>query len=258
MRRSGASIALPPYESLTKPPASVALRVLALQSRAMRLLLVEDNVRLSGLIAGGLAKEGLTVDTVNTVADCLSAVATTHFAAIILDLGLPDGDGLSVLQHLRGKGNATPVLVLTARLSVRERVQGLHHGADDYLGKPFAFEELVARVRALLRRPPASLGRELRLGHLSLDIEGGEITVDGTPLAVAPREALVLEMLMRRANRVVSKKVLEDQLYGLSEDGSANAVEVSVHRLRKQLADSRAQIAIYTVRGVGYLIKEEA
>ena len=104
------------------------------------------------------------MDTVSTVAECLSALATTHFAAIILDLGLPDGDGLTVLQYLRGKGSSIPVLVLTARLSVRDRVQGLHHGADDYLGKPFAFEELVARVRALLRRPAAYLGRELRSG----------------------------------------------------------------------------------------------
>lgn len=223
----------------------------------MRLLLVEDNARLSGLIAGGLAKEGLAVDAVSTVAECLSALATTNFAAIILDLGLPDGDGLTVLQYLRSKGSSTPVLVLTARLSVRDRVQGLHLGADDYLGKPFAFEELVARVRALLRRPAAYLGRELRLGHLSFDIEGSEIAVDGVQFALSPREALVLEVLMRRANRVVPKKILEDQLYGLSDDGSANAVEVSVHRLRKQLGETGVNVAIHTVRGVGYLIKEE-
>ena len=248
---------MPPYGILTEVPASVALPGLALQNRRMRLLLVEDNARLSSLIAGGLAKEGLAVDAVSTISECLSALATTSFAAIILDLGLPDGDGLSVLQHLRSKGSSTPVLVLTARLSVRDRVQGLHHGADDYLGKPFAFEELVARVRALLRRPAAYLGRELRLGRLSFDIEGSEIAVDGVPFAMSPREALVLEVLMRRANRVVPKKMLEDQLYGLSDDGSANAVEVSVHRLRKQLGETGANVAIHTVRGVGYLIKEE-
>ena len=224
----------------------------------MRLLLVEDNARLSNLIAGGLAKEGFAVDTVTTIGECLSAVATTHFAAVILDLGLPDGDGLSVVQHLRSQGSYTPILILTARLSVGDRVKGLHHGADDYLGKPFAFEELVARVRALLRRPAAYLGRELRLGRLAFDIESREITVEGAQHAVAPREAAVLESLMRRSNRVVPKKMLEDQLYGLSADGSINAVEVSIHRLRRQLTDANAGLAIHTVRGVGYLIKEEA
>ena len=251
------SIATLPYDSLTDLLTFIALLGFWPQNRAMRLLLVEDNARLSDLIAGGLAKEGIATDTVTTIAECLSALATTHFSVVILDLGLPDGDGLSVLQHMRAQGSSTPVLVLTARLSVRDRVKGLHHGADDYLGKPFAFEELVARVRALLRRPTAYLGRELRLGNFTFDVEGREIAVAGAQYALAPREALVLEVLMRRANRVVPKKILEDQLYGLSADGSANAVEVSVHRLRKQLIETGAHVAIHTVRGVGYLIKEE-
>jgi DNA-binding response OmpR family regulator len=229
-----------------------------MQTWGMRLLLVEDNARLSKLIADGLTKEGFAVDTVTTVGECLSAVATTHFAAVVLDLGLPDGDGLSVVQHLRAQGSYTPILILTARLSVGDRVKGLGHGADDYLGKPFAFEELVARIRALLRRPAAYLGRELSLGRLTFDIEGHEIIVDGSQYAVAPREAVILEILMRRSNRVVPKKFLEDQLYGLSADGSINAVEVHVHRLRKQLTETGADVAIHTVRGVGYLIKEEA
>ena len=251
------SIATLPYDSLTDLLTFIALLGFWPQNRAMRLLLVEDNARLSDLIAGGLAKEGLATDTVTTRAECLSALATTHFSVVILDLGLPDGDGLSVLQHMRALGSSTPVLVLTARLSVGDRVKGLHHGADDYLGKPFAFEELVARVRALLRRPTAYLGRELRLGNFTFDVEGREIAVAGAQYVLAPREALVLEVLMRRPNRVVPKKILEDQLYGLSADGSANAVEVSVHRLRKQLIETGAHVAIHTVRGVGYLIKEE-
>lgn len=224
----------------------------------MRLLLVEDNARLSTLIAGGLTKEGFAVDSVTTIAEALSAIATTHFAAVILDLGLPDGDGLSVVEHLRTKGSYTPILILTARQGVGDRVRGLRHGADDYLGKPFAFEELVARVHALLRRPAAYLGRELRLGGLTFDIESREIQVGGAQFAVAPREAVILESLLRRSNRVVPKKMLEDQLYGLSADGSANAVEVFVHRLRRQLSEAHADVAIHTVRGVGYLIKEEA
>jgi DNA-binding response OmpR family regulator len=222
----------------------------------MRILLVEDNARLSNLITAGLTKEGFAADAVDSLADALSALTTTHFAAVVLDLGLPDGDGLSLVQHLRARGSAMPILILTARLSVSDRVKGLHLGADDYLGKPFAFEELVARLRALLRRPSAYLGSELILGRLSFDTEGREMVIAGTHHAIAPREAAVLEALLRRSNHVVPKKVLEDQLYGLGADGSANAVEVYVHRLRKQLVDADAGVSIHTVRGVGYLIKE--
>jgi DNA-binding response OmpR family regulator len=222
----------------------------------MRILLVEDNARLSSLIAAGLSKEGFAIDAVASVGDALGALTTTHFAAAILDLGLPDGDGLSLVQHLRARGNAMPILILTARLSINDRVKGLHLGADDYLGKPFAFEELVARIRALLRRPPSYVGSELVLGRLSFDTQSCEIVIGATHHVIAPREAAVLEALLRRSNHVVPKKVLEDQLYGLTADGSANAVEVYVHRLRKQLADAGAGVAIHTVRGVGYLIKE--
>jgi len=223
----------------------------------MRLLLVEDNARLAELIAGGLEREGFAVDRVATIADGLNALATTHFAAVVLDLGLPDGDGLSIIQALRGRGSATPVLILTARQSVRDRVKGLEQGADDYLAKPFAFEELVARLRALLRRPAAYLGRELTLGRLTFDTEGREMVLDGRSIPMGSREAALLEALLRRAGHVVSKKALEDQLYGLSEEGSQNAVEVSIHRLRRQLEDSGADVAIHTVRGVGYLIRQE-
>jgi DNA-binding response OmpR family regulator len=224
----------------------------------MRLLLVEDNARLSELIAGGLARDGFETDRVASIADGLSVIATTHFAAIILDLGLPDGDGLSLVQALRAQGNATPVLILTARQGIRDRVRGLEQGADDYLSKPFALEELAARIRALLRRPPSYLGRELSIGRLNFDTEGREMNLDGRHMVMAPREAMLLETLLRRAGHVVPKKVLEDQLYGLSEEGSSNAVEVSVHRLRRQLEEIGADVAIHTVRGVGYLIREEA
>lgn len=222
----------------------------------MRLLLVEDNTRLSSLIAAGLSKEGFAVDTVTNVSEGLAALATTHFVAVILDLGLPDGDGLSVVQHLRDRGSSMPVLILTARQSVNDRIKGLHRGADDYLGKPFAFEELVARIRALIRRPANYLGSELSLGRLAFDSTNREIIIDGKQYAVAPREAVVLEALLRRSNHTVPKKILEDQLYGLSSDGSANAVEVYVHRLRKLLTDADAGVTIHTVRGVGYLIRE--
>jgi DNA-binding response OmpR family regulator len=227
------------------------------QISRMRLLLVEDNARLSDLIAGGLTREGFDVERVTSVADSLNVLATTHFAAVILDLGLPDGDGLSIVQSLRSKGSVMPVLVLTARQDVRDRVRGLEQGADDYISKPFAFEELVARLRALLRRPSTYLGRELTLGRLIFDTEGREMILAGRHLSMAPREAMLLETLLRRAGHVVPKKILEDHLYGLSEEGSSNAVEVSVHRLRRQLDELGADVAIHTVRGVGYLIREE-
>ena len=224
----------------------------------MRLLLVEDNARLSDLIIAGLAKEGLAVDAVTTVADTLSALSTTHFAMVILDLGLPDGDGLAVVQHLRTKGATTPLLILTARQSTEDKVKGFRLGADDYLGKPFAFDELVARVRALLRRPPNYLGNQLRLGALTFDTAERQIIVGESRHQISAREAIILEALLRRCDHVVPKSILEDQLYGLSSDGSANAVEVYVHRLRRQLESLEARVAIHTVRGVGYLIREEA
>jgi DNA-binding response OmpR family regulator len=222
----------------------------------MRLLLVEDNARLSDLIVAGLAKHGFAVDAVATVLETLSVLSTTHFALVILDLGQPDGDGLAVIQHLRNAGSTTPLLVLTARQSTEDKVKGLQQGADDYLGKPFAFDELVARVRALLRRPSAYLGGQLKLGTLSFDTAEKQITVRGATHQVSAREAVILEALLRRSNHVVPKTILEDQLYGLSSEGSANAVEVYVHRLRKQLERSGAGVAIHTVRGVGYLIRE--
>jgi two-component system response regulator TctD len=222
----------------------------------VRLLLIEDNHRLAALIQSGLAKEGFPSDLVTSVAEGLSALATTHFSLVILDLGLPDGDGLSILQQLRSKGTATPVLVLTARQNTSEKVKGLDHGADDYLGKPFAFDELVARIRALLRRPAAYLGHQLTLGSLTFDTASRELTVNGNRHILPTREAALLEALLRRSNHVVPKTLLEDHLYGLAAEGSPNAVEVYIHRLRKQLDDAGARAQIHTVRGVGYLIRE--
>jgi DNA-binding response OmpR family regulator len=234
------------------PPKSL------MQISAMRLLLVEDNDTLSTLLTKGLAAAGFEVDTVTTVSGSLSALSTTRFSAIVLDLGLPDGDGFSVLQFLRGKGDTTPVLILSARDGVGDRVKGLRHGADDYLGKPFALEELVARLGALLRRPGALLGAELRLGRLTFDTTAREIAFDGRLQSVPPREAALLEALLRRSGHVVPTKTIEDQFFGLSGEVDSNTVKVYVHRLRKQLADANADVEVHTIRGVGYLIKERS
>ena len=222
----------------------------------MRLLLVEDNDTLSGLLQKGLEAAGFAVDIVKTVADALNGLATKRFAAVILDLGLPDGDGYAVLQSLRAKGDSTPVLILTARGAVDDRVKGFQRGADDYLGKPFALEELIARIQALLRRPGVLLGLALKLGHLTFDTTAREVMVDGRLQLIPPRESAVLEVLLRRSGRVVPKQVIEDQLYGLSDEVNSNAVEVYVHRLRKQLSEAGAGVEIHTIRGVGYLIRE--
>jgi DNA-binding response OmpR family regulator len=220
----------------------------------MRLLLIEDNEQLSQLLTNELEAAGFSADMVTTVAEGQKALATTHYSAIVLDLGLPDGDGLSVLRELRGRGDPTPVLILTARDGVHDRVIGLRAGADDYLAKPFAFEELVARLQALLRRPGNMLGLTLRLGNVTLDTVSQQVFVDDTPQLFSAREVAVLAILMRRSGRVMSKKLVVDQLFGLSVDVGSNAIEVYIHRLRKQLADAGASLEIHTIRGVGYLI----
>lgn len=223
----------------------------------MRLLIVEDNEELAQLLANGLKTAGYESDVLHTASDARSALATTRYAAVILDLGLPDGDGLAILREIRHRSDPIPVLVLTARGSVDDRVAGLRSGADDYLVKPFAFEELVARLEALLRRPGQMLGSSLHVANLVFDTESRQAFIDEKPQAFSARETAVLELLMRRQGRVVSKRLVEDHLFGLADDVASNAVEVYVHRLRKQLAERGAKVQIHTMRGVGYLIAEE-
>jgi DNA-binding response OmpR family regulator len=222
----------------------------------MRLLLVDDNERLSRLISASLAKAGFETDVFATAAEAAAAVESLLYSAVILDLGLPDQDGLALLKRLRASGNALPILILTARGGIEDRVRGLDAGADDYLVKPFAQEELIARLRAMLRRPGGLLGGALELGTLRLDTVSRQVTLGENPQFFSPREIAVLEILLRRSGRVVPKKVVEDHLFGLSGDLQSNAVEVYVHRLRKQLAEAGADVAIHTVRGVGYLIAQ--
>jgi DNA-binding response OmpR family regulator len=222
----------------------------------MALLLIEDNERLAGLLKQGLERTGFRVDVIDTATDAIEALAAIKFEVVILDLGLPDEDGLSVLKTMRQRGDMTPVIVMTARGSLRERVEGLDSGADDYLVKPVALEELVARINALLRRPGNLLGTALRLGNLTLDTAGRQVFIDERAEIFGSRELAILEHLLRRSGRVIPKKFLENSLYGLGEEISSNAVEVYVHRLRKRLADVGANVLVHTVRGVGYMISE--
>lgn len=220
----------------------------------MRLLMVEDNTELSELLAQQLRKAGFEVDVVETREDATAVVLTRDYALVILDLGLPDGCGLDVLRRLRHAQRAVPVLVLTARAAVADRVRGLELGADDYLAKPFAFEELRARIDAILRRPGGLLARQLSLANLSFDPATRQATIDGGVQILPHREAQLLELLLRRPDHVVLKATAEAQMFGLDDEFGSNAIEVYVHRLRKRLEQGAARVSIQTVRGVGYLI----
>jgi DNA-binding response OmpR family regulator len=223
----------------------------------MRLLIVEDNEELAELLAKGLRTVGYEADLLSTADEARSVLETTFYAALILDLGLPDGDGLELLRELRHRNNPIPVLVLTARGGLHDRVHGLRSGADDYLVKPFALEELIARLEAQLRRPGQLLGSSLRIANLEFNTQSRQASIDEQPQVLSARETAVLELLMRSKGRVVSKKQVEDHIYGHSGDVGSNAIEVYVHRLRKQLSDRGAKVQVHTIRGVGYLIAEE-
>jgi len=223
----------------------------------MRLLIVEDNEELAELLAKGLQTAGYESDTLSSIEEARSVLETTFYAALILDLGLPDGDGLELLREIRHRNNPIPVLVLTARGGLHDRVHGLRSGADDYLVKPFALEELIARLEAQLRRPGQLLGSSLRIANLEFNTQSRQASIDEQPQVLSARETAVLELLMRSKGRVVSKKQVEDHIYGHSGDVGSNAIEVYVHRLRKQLSDRGARVQVHTIRGVGYLIAED-
>lgn len=223
----------------------------------MRILIVEDNRPLAELLDAGLSAAGFSCDRFETLTDARIAFETASYGAAILDLGLPDGDGMTLLRELRHQNNPTPVLILTSRDGLQDRVTGLRQGADDYLVKPFALEELVARIEAQMRRPGQTLGNTLRMGNVEFDSRNKQCLISEKPQMLSAREVAVLEILLRGKGRVVSKRQVEDSLFGLSGEVASNAVEVYVHRLRKQLADNGATVIIHTVRGVGYLIAEQ-
>jgi DNA-binding response OmpR family regulator len=222
----------------------------------LRLLVIEDEDRLSGILKAKLGEIGFTVDIAGSAADAGAALELINYDAAILDLGLPDGDGLAVLAAARRIGNALPILILTARDAVEDRVAGLNAGADDYLTKPFAMAELIARIKALLRRPGGALGMTLEAGNLRLDTVGRELTVAATPVHLSRRELAVLEQMMRRLGRIVPKAVLEEKLYGIDEEPDSNPIPVHVHHLRRQLEAAGAGVTIHTIRGVGYILAE--
>ncbi len=224
----------------------------------MRLLVIEDERDLAALIREALVRAGFAVDVAPDLADADDYLAVATYDALILDRALPDGDGLVLLRRLRAGGSAVPVLVLTARDALEDRVTGLDSGADDYLVKPFHLPELVARLRALLRRPNAALGVALSLGPLVLDTATRQVRVDGAQVEFSVRETAMLEMLLRRQGVVVARETLEQGLYSFDSHLGSNALEVLVHRLRRRLAEVAPALSVHTVRGVGYLLAGHA
>jgi DNA-binding response OmpR family regulator len=222
----------------------------------MRLLVVEDEPRMAQILHAALERAAFIVDSVGRCDDAREALSLTPYDAAVLDLGLPDGDGVQLLQELRQAGNRVPILVLTARDSVEDRVGGLDAGADDYLVKPFAIPEVIARLKALLRRPGGALGTTLAAGNIIFDTIGRDVRVDNRPISMPRRESAILEHLMRRLGRVVPKSVLEEKLYGYGDELESNAIPVHVHHLRRKLMEAGANAEIHTVRGIGYLLTD--
>jgi DNA-binding response OmpR family regulator len=212
----------------------------------MRVLIIEDNSELAQLIAKRLSQSGIESDRVETIEDATRAVDAVDYAAIVLDLGL------------RGEEKSTPVLIASARNGLEDRVTGLRDGADDYLPKPFSVDELIARLRALMRRPRKMLGNVLAAGNVRVDSDKHQANVGDRVLPMRLREAVLLDLLIRHKNSVVPRRYFEDQLFGINGHQDTNTIEVYIHRVRKQLLDAQATVHVHNIRGVGYMLFEEA
>ena len=216
----------------------------------MRVLIVEDDEVLRDGLRTGLALEGFAADAVETIEDARLAAEAVDYDAAGLDIALPDGSGLDLLRSWRSTEMSLPVLLLTARNSVRDRVEGLDRGADDYLGKPFDLDELAARVRAIARRAKGQASSVLVWHDIEMDVSAREVRKGGDPVSLSRREIAVLQALMEQPGRIHSRTQLEDRLYGWQEEVGSNAVEVHIHNLRAKLGRE----LIETVRGEGYRV----
>lgn len=216
----------------------------------MRILLVEDDPLLGDGLTIGLRQSGFAVDWLKDGHSADLALQSEHFDLMVLDLGLPRLSGMEVLRQARGRGEAMPILVLTARDSTGDKIAGLDAGADDYLVKPIDLDELTARIRALLRRSVGRAAPMLTVGPLSLDPAAHHVTLDGKPVEIAGREFALLQLLLENAGRVLTRSQIEQSLYGWRDEPDSNALEVHIHHLRKKLGSDR----IRTLRGVGYTI----
>ncbi len=220
----------------------------------MRILLVEDDAMVGAAVQRGLRQEGHAVDWVQDGVAAALALADHPFELVLLDLGLPRRDGLSLLTEVRAGGNAVPVLILTARDAVSDRIAGLDAGADDYLVKPFDLDELAARVRALGRRQRGQADPVVSHGRLVLDPAAHAVALDGEPVRLSAREFALLQALLEQGGKPLSRSQLEDRLYGWGEEVESNAIEVHIHALRRKLGSGW----IRNLRGVGWFVPEDA
>ncbi len=210
---------------------------------------------MAAALSAALKRYDIVVDHVSTLVDATEAVSSDVYAAILLDRQLPDGDGLQLIPVLRAKRTGIPVIVLTARGDLADRVAGLNVGADDYLAKPFAIEELLARLRAVLRRPADVVSDLVQAGRLTFDFDNRVASVAGEPLNLPRRELLVLETLLRRIGRTVQRSSLEEAVYSFDDEIQSNALDTHISRLRRKLIDTEAGLEIHAIRGIGYLMK---
>jgi DNA-binding response OmpR family regulator len=221
----------------------------------MRILLVEDEAPIAGFISRGLTEHGFGVDIARDGEEALDWPAVADFDIIILDVMLPRRDGIDVCRALRQRGLRTPVLMLTARDAVEDRVRGLDSGADDYLVKPFAFAELLARLRALSRREPALLGNELRISNLLLDTATRRVSRAGAAVDLTAKEFAILEYLMRHPNQVMSRNLIAEHVWNYDFENSTNVIDVHIKNLRKKMSDRDGKL-IQTLRGAGYRVSD--
>lgn len=222
----------------------------------LRLLAIEDEPKLGQLIVSSLTQAGFAVDWSQTMAEGQEFLEANSYDLVLLDLRLPDGNGLDFLRKLRRSRNNIPIVILSAADTVDDRVTGLTEGADDYIVKPFATAELVARIRVALRRPGAALGIDLVCGNVEFNTVSSTISIGGAPVLVPRRELAILETLMRANGRVVTKTVLEEAAYAMEDDRQSNVIESHLSRLRRRLKSAGAQISIRVARGIGYRIEE--
>jgi two-component system copper resistance phosphate regulon response regulator CusR len=223
----------------------------------MKILLIEDDPKTAAYLKKGLSEQGFILDIISDGAAGLEGARGLQYDLLILDIMLPKLDGWSVLQELRSLRNQTPVLVLTARDAVEDRVKGLNLGADDYLAKPFAFSELVARVYTILRRGPARQEQMVRIADLEIDVLRQRATRGSTRLDLTPKEFALLSLLARRAGVVLSRTLIAEQVWDMNFDSETNVVDVHVRRLRLKVDEPFSQKLIHTVRGVGYVLDAE-
>ena len=223
----------------------------------MRILVVEDEEKVASFVKKGLEQSSYTVDTVTTGDDALAFALSTAYDAIVLDIMLPGRDGLSVVRELRTRGISTPVLALTARGSLEDKIHGLDSGCDDYLPKPFAFDELLARLRALLRRQPASRAVKLEYSGIALDPVTRGITRDGKPIELTNKEYALLELLLRHPGQVFTRTAILESVWGYDFDAGSNVLEVYMNFLRKKIDTTGKKKLLHTVRGVGYVLRED-